>query len=267
MTERLWFNGAMQDRDAVRIDPADRGLLLGDGVFETMRVQAGRIVHLERHMARLYAGLETLMIPSPEREQVEAALLCVITDNAMQAGSLRLTITRGCGPRGLLPPEGAAPTILIVPFPPAAVPMPDAHLVISRMRRDETSPLSRAKTLNYLPNILALMEARQRGGTEAVLLNMAGRVAEASASNLLIQRDGMLLTPPVAEGALPGIARSVLLDMRLARERALTRADLLAAEAVVLVNSMSVRAAVSLDAAPLSREAATVARIRAALMS
>lgn len=267
MTDRLWFNGAMRDRGAVHIDPADRGLLLGDGAFETMRVQAGHVVHLARHMTRLYAGLETLMITPPARTEIEAALAHVITENAMQAGSLRLTITRGCGPRGLLPPEGAAPTVMIVPFPPAATPMPEAHLVISRMRRDETSPLSRTKTLNYLPNILALMEARQRGGNEAVLLNTAGRVAEASASNLLIQRDGMLLTPPVAEGALPGIARSVLLDMRLAREQALTRADLLAAEAVVLVSSLSVREAVSLDATQLPREPATAQRIQAALMA
>ncbi|MBV1833549.1 aminotransferase class IV [Novacetimonas pomaceti] len=267
MSDRLWFNGEMLDRAQVHVDPSDRGLLLGDGVFETMRVQAGRIAHLPRHLARLYAGLEILMIPPPPRAGVEDALHRVIAENTMTEGSLRLTLTRGCGPRGLLPPEGVSPTLLIVPFPPSVARAPDAHLVTSRMRRDENSPLSRVKTLNYLPNILALMEARQRGGNEAVLLNIAGRVAEANASNLLIQRDGMLLTPPVTDGALPGIARSVLLDMRLVRERTLTLADLPGAEAVVLINSMTVREAVTIDGVALRREPSTAARIRAAVAS
>ncbi|MBB2165340.1 2-keto-4-methylthiobutyrate aminotransferase [Gluconacetobacter sp. 1b LMG 1731] len=245
----LWLDDRLIARDAARIDPADRGLTLGDGLFETMRVSAGHIAHLPRHLDRLRDGAATLLFPEPDLDAIEAALHQVVRRNTLDEGTLRLTLTRGCGPRGLLPPPRPHPTLLIAPFPAAPAPGPASLIVSTRIRRDAHSPLSRIKSLNYLPNILARLEAEQRGADDALLLNGAGQVAESTVSTVLALRDGRLLTPPVADGALPGIARAVLLEAGLVAEASLMPDDL--AGGAILVNSLSVRPVVSLDGAPL----------------
>ncbi|MBB2202003.1 aminotransferase class IV [Gluconacetobacter tumulisoli] len=264
----LWLNGGLVSADAARIDPADRGLTLGDGVFETMRVAHGRIVHVALHLDRLRQGAEVLMFPAPDLDRVEDALRRVVRRNDMTDGSLRLTLTRGCGPRGVMPPAHPSPTLLVTPSPPPAAPLPAARMVVStRIRRDETSPLSRIKSLDYLPNVLARLEAAQRGGDEALMLNLAGRVAEASASTIVIQREGRLVTPPVAEGALPGIARAVLLAAGMLDEAPLDLDDLRHADGVFLTSSLSVREVASLDGVALARVPGTADAIRACVQS
>ncbi|GAA4475015.1 aminotransferase class IV [Gluconacetobacter asukensis] len=259
----LWLDGRLVPRHQARIDPADRGLTLGDGLFETMRVSGGHIAHLPRHLDRLRRGAEMLMFPAPDLDAIEDALGQVVRRNALDEGALRLTLTRGCGPRGLLPPPRPQPTLLIVPFPSAPAPGP-AHLIISsRIRRDADSPLSRIKSLNYLPNILARLEAEQRGADDALLLNGAGRVAESTVSTVLVVNGGVVRTPPVTDGALPGIARAVLLAAGMVQEAPLTLDDLLRADGVILVNSLSVRPAVSLDGTVLACQLELTEAIRA----
>jgi branched-chain amino acid aminotransferase len=156
-------------------------------------------------------------------------------------------LTRGPAPRGVLPPEAPSPTCLITagPRPPGLAP---ARVVIASVtRRNEHSPLSRLKTLNYLDSILARQEAAALGADDAILLNTAGRVAEATAGTLFIRLGGETVTPPVSEGALPGIARALLLERGAAVEHRLTRADLALAESGFIVNSLQRRAIRWLD--------------------
>ncbi|WNM09781.1 aminotransferase class IV [Komagataeibacter nataicola] len=190
----VWLNGQVLSPAEARIDPADRGLLLGDGLFETMRVADGAVRHFTLHMERLAHGAGVLMLPPPDTDRIAQAVHDLLAASGLQSGSLRLTLTRGPGPRGLLPPPRVQPTLLLA----AAASLPPAtpvRLVTATHRRDEESVLSRIKSLNYLPSILARMEAASLGADDALLLNRAGHVAETSASTLVAVIGGELLTP------------------------------------------------------------------------
>ncbi len=243
----LWLNGALLPEDTARIHPADRGLLLGDGLFETMAATGGEVPQIMRHHARLAAGAALLRIPLPlTATALAAACRDLLGANGLAEAALRLTLTRGPGPRGLAPDPQASPTLLLTaaPLPPPGAP---PRLVISGIRRDEDSPLAAVKSLNYLPNVLARMEAAERGADDALLLNRAGRVAEASAANLFVRLSGEWLTPPVAEGALPGIRRACLLEAGRLREAAITPAQLRLAQAACLGNALALRPVAAIE--------------------
>lgn len=243
----VWLNGAVRTFDEARISPADRGFTLGDGVFETMRVCRGRIVHLPRHMARLADGGRVLGMPVPCADEVQAAAVALLRTCGLENAVLRLSVARGEGPRGLLPPVPAHPTVLLTAAPGAFC-VSQVQVVTSRqIRRDEASPLSYIKSLNYLPAILARQEAERQGAQDALLLNTQGRVAESTISNLVVATDAGLVTPYVAEGALAGVARAWLLEHGLVREGQLALADLRHAGGVWLVNSLSLRVVTALD--------------------
>jgi branched-chain amino acid aminotransferase len=243
----IWLNGALVTAEAARIDPADRGLLLGDGLFETLRVAEGTPRHAARHLARLQAGARLLRLDLPDADELHDALAAVIAAQGLVESTLRLTVTRGPGPRGLLPPRPHRPTVLITaaPLPPSAG---AADVIIARsIRRDENSPLSGIKSLNYLPSILARIEAEERGAADALLLNQAGLAAESSAATIFLHRKREWLTPRLADGALPGIRRAVLLEAGLVREAELPAASLFEAEALCLGNALSLRRIRSVD--------------------
>jgi branched-chain amino acid aminotransferase len=211
----LWLDGDLVAPSAARIDPADRGLLLGDGLFETMRAVAGRVPLLDRHLARLRAGAEELGIPVPYDDvAIAAASAAVLAADRLADAALRLTLTRGPGPRGLPPPPAPRPTLLLAAFPLPSPPLPARAILATVTRRNERSPLLRLKTLSYLDSLLALREAQGRGADEALLLNTAGRLACATTANLfLIEPDGRLATPPPSEGVLPGITRGLIIEL------------------------------------------------------
>src|SRR5918992_6403057 len=170
----LYLDGRMVDPTQARIDPRDRGFLLGDGLFETMRAERGRVPLLDRHLGRLEAGAATLGVPLPApRAALAAACLEVLQANRLadKDAALRITVSRGPGPRGLAPPDEPAPTLLIAAAAMADVAPAPARAVISGIRRNEQSPLSRIKSLSYLDAVLALREARARGADEALLCN------------------------------------------------------------------------------------------------
>lgn len=212
----FWLNGAYR-QDSAAIDIADRGFLLGDGLFETILLADGVPVFLSAHLGRMRAGAEALGIEAEIDEAEMAGVLAELARrNDAQTGfaSARLTLTRGVGPRGLVIAKGAAkPTFLATV---AAYASPDAskalQLIVSRQRRNELSAASRWKTLNYLDNIMARAEAAEAGADDALMLNSAGRVACASAANIFLIREGIVTTPPMSEGAMPGIVRAVLLE-------------------------------------------------------
>jgi branched-chain amino acid aminotransferase len=254
----IWLNGSILKTAEAHISPADRGLLLGDGLFETLLARNGAACDTSLHFARLTAGAALLRLTLPFDEAAfTAALAATLHANTLQNSVLRLTLTRGAAPRGLLPPPGT-PTALITaaPLPPAAGPV---SVIISKtIRRDETSPLSAIKSLNYLPNILARMEAAERGADDALLLNHAGRLAEATAGNLFIRLQGEWLTPPVFEGALPGIRRAKLLASGAVREAEIGPASLSIADTICIGNVLGLRPVTKLNGTPIRSDDAAI---------
>jgi branched-chain amino acid aminotransferase len=244
----VWLNGTLLDTGAARIDPADRGFTLGDGVFETLRAERGTPLHAPRHFARLRNGAAVLAIPVPFRDDAIFDVLCaVLRANDLADAALRLTLSRGPAPRGVLPPAAMAPTMLITAGPLPGY-LPPARLIISqRTRRNEFSPLSRIKSLNYLDCILARQEAEASGADDALLLNTQGDIAEASAACVFLYIDGSWVTPRVADGALPGIARGRLLEAAQATETRVRVTDLRRAEAGFLANALACRVLRSVD--------------------
>ncbi len=243
----IYLNGDLLPDDQIRIDPADRGFLLGDGIFETMRSYQGRIFRLDAHLDRLFSGAEFLGIPVPlMRDELARGVSATLEANQLsnRGASLRLTLTRGPGPRGLIPPPRPQPTVLITATPLTQTSFPPAKAILAKdIRRNEHSLCSKIKSLNYLDNILARQQAEQAGADEALLLNTAGHLAEASTANLFIDHEGTLQTPPIGDGALPGITRSVVLELAAklgipAQETSITADDLPRANEAFLTNSI-----------------------------
>lgn len=241
-----WLNGAWVDVEGARIDPRDRGLLLGDGIFETMLAENGGIRRLPRHLARLRAAAALIAIPIPHAdEEIKAAMQRLLAENQLANGraALRLTLTRGPGARGVAPPPHPAPTVLITAA--AALPPPDqVRAIVSSQIRNEKSVSTRIKSLNYLDNVLARREASLRGADEALMCNSSGGLASASSANLFTVRGGKLFTPPPEEGALPGIMRAVVIeaarDLNIPlREARIEIASLAMAEEIFLTNALT----------------------------
>ncbi len=233
---KAWFNGALCQADAIIVSAADRGLLLGDGLFETILARNRKPLRLDRHLARLVDGAGVIGLAIPPVD-LAGAVMETLAANDLVDASLRLTVTRGVGPRGVLPPSPCCPTMLITAAPLAPPPSPAFCIVARTTRRNEHSPLSSIKSLNYLDGILARQEAQRAGADDAILLNTAGFVAEATAANLFVVRNGEILTPPVREGALPGITR----------ETSLSIDDLMAADVLFMSGSLSLRAIARLN--------------------
>jgi branched-chain amino acid aminotransferase len=240
---KIHLNGRLVESSAARIDPADRGLLLADGLFETLRVYGGKAFQLEAHLARLAAGAAALGIPLSAAADIAAAVAETLTVNEEREASLRITLTRGSGQRGLLPPADPAPTFMIASRPFVAPPPLAMTAHIATIRRNEHSPLSRLKSLAYLDNVLALREAASAGCDEALMLNTAGRLAGGCRSNLFLVLKGRLVTPPVSEGVLAGIARQTIVDIAAAAgipvsEAPLALADVEQASEALICNSL-----------------------------
>ncbi|MGF7161376.1 branched-chain amino acid aminotransferase [Rhodoligotrophos appendicifer] len=265
---QISIDGRLVDQAAAGLSVLDRGFTLGDGVFETLGVRGREILRLDAHLRRLRQGLAVLRLPvkMPDFEFV-TRLLSVIAVNDLTEGSLRLTVTRGQGPRGLLPPDAPVPSVVITaaPFAPRAT---EISVIISeKTRRNEFSPLSNVKALGYLDNILALMNAREHGADDALLLNSRGHVVAGTAANLFAVIDKVLVTPPLADGALPGVTRAEIIERTKAEERSLTPDMLAQADEVILTNSLGLRSVISLNGQPLGagRSGAAAAAIKAQL--
>lgn len=212
----IWLNGKIVDEDKATIHPRDRGFLLGDGLFETMLARRGRIAFLEAHITRLTAGGNILGIPLPT-SPVGLSIACEMVLEANDLiedprASLRITLTRGPGPRGLLPPDNPEPTLMVSAAPS---PQPPASMTarLSTPRRNALSPASRLKALPYLDNLLAREEAHARGADEALMLDTSGHLACASTANIFLWEGERLVTPAEECGILPGITRAAIITL------------------------------------------------------
>jgi branched-chain amino acid aminotransferase len=261
------LNGELVAASEARLDPADRGLTLGDGLFETILARDSAPVRLAAHLARLEAGAAVLGMPVPiSKAALTTAVEETLSANAISHGVLRLTLTRGPARRGLLPPDRLRPTLLITAEAADGMPpSPVSAVIAASTRRNEHSPLCRCKCISYLDNVLARMEADKRGADEAILLNTAGGIAETAAANLFLVIDGRAVTPPVADGALPGIMRAEVIGRVGAEERSLGREDLRRASEAFITNSLGIRPLLLVDGMAIAdgRPGALTERLRA----
>lgn len=214
----IWLNGSLMAQKAARIEPADRGFLLGDGLFETILARDGRCVLLTEHLDRLRAGARDLEIPLPfELPEIAEAIKAVLEANALEGRSqaVRVTLSRGVGTRGLLPPSEPSPTLLVssVAYHRPIASNGASATIETRFRRNEGSALTRLKSLGCLDNIMALNVASRAGFDEAILLNNAGAIACASRANIFAAIGDRLLTPPISDGALAGVTRRFTIDL------------------------------------------------------
>lgn len=237
----VWLNGELTAEKSACISPTDRGFTLGDGVFDTLLAIDGKPVEAAAHTQRLRSHAAAMRIPfTMDDHAFASAILSLLKQNDFLKGryAIRTTLTRGPGVRGLAPPDNPSPTLLIraVPAPDPSIMPPVRIIVAQTVRRNENSPLSRIKSLNYGDNVLALMEAKAKGADDAILLNTAGRIACATASNIFIVKDGKTFTPPLSDGVMDGIERRGIRD---AIERSLSPDDLFAADSVFLTNSIT----------------------------
>ncbi|MEJ2609403.1 MAG: branched-chain-amino-acid transaminase [Candidatus Thiodiazotropha sp.] len=222
MTEAIgicWINGALVPAEQATISVYDHGLLYGDGIFEGIRFYARKVFKLAEHLERLSMSAQAIALELPyDQQAIEHAVIKVMTAFQEEDGYLRLVVTRGDGPMGLDPRGCHQPNMIIIAdrlsMVSAEVRNKGARLMIASTRRLPVDGLDpRIKSLNYLNQILARIEANQAGADEAILLNQMGRVAEGTADNIFVVTKGELLTPPVTEGALEGITRNLIIEL------------------------------------------------------
>ncbi len=236
----VWWNGQLLSAEEALAPALSTGSLWGRGLFETIAVSHGRPLALTRHLDRLRRSAAALALLLPDDPTLHAAIASVLAPCPPSPHRLRLTLTGGPTTGLSLTPDSGNLLIHLTPVFHAA---PSAILLTSPWRRNEHSPLSGLKSTSYAENALALAWAQEHGATEALLLNTAGHLCEGATSNLFLVHGGTLLTPPLSSGCLPGVTRSLILDLcpqlgLTCVEKPLAQADLTSAEEIFLTNSL-----------------------------
>ena len=216
---KIWIDGKLYDKADAKVSVYDHGLLYGDGVFEGIRAYHGRIFEPEAHLTRLYDSAKAIRLTIPiDREQLRKAMEETIAVNNFRDCYLRVIVTRGAGCLGLNPYKCPEPSVIIIAdtiqlYPKEMYESGMAIVTASVIRNHPNAVSPRIKSLNYLNNILAKIEAIDAGVSEAIMLNHEGNVAECTGDNLFIVRDGQIQTPTTYDGILEGITRKVILDL------------------------------------------------------
>jgi branched-chain amino acid aminotransferase len=207
----VWVDGELVEAGAARLSPLDRGLVVGDGVFETLRVYGGVPFAWRRHLERLAHSAAGLGISLPSTGDLRAAADAVLTANDLREARLRLTVTAGEGPPGSSR-AGAKPTAFVVAV--ALEPAPTTtRAAMAPWTRNEHGATAGLKTISYAANVRALAFAEARGATEALFANTSGNLCEATGSNVFVVLDGDFVTPPASAGCLLGVTRGLLLEL------------------------------------------------------
>lgn len=224
---KVWMGDGLVPVEDARVSVFDHALLYGDGVFEGIRVYNGRIFREREHIRRLFESAKAIRLDMPMTEaEVAGAMHDTMDANGITGdGYIRLIVTRGVGSLGIAILHTANPTVIVIADKIALYP-PEVYerglrCVISSITRNHVNSTSpRVKSLNYLNNVMAKLEARDAGVDEAIMLTTEGHVCECTGDNIFVLRDGVLRTPPTYEGILEGITRGLVMD--LARKRGLT---------------------------------------------
>ena len=218
-TLKIWFDGKFVDECDAKVSVFDHGLLYGDGCFEGIRVYNGRIFKLASHLRRLYASAESIHLKIPyTMEEIEEATREGVRINNIVNGYIRPVVTRGKGTLGINPAQCPRPGVFIICaniqlYPPEAYEKGLKVITSTRPRVDREALNPAIKSLNYLNNILAKIEAAHAGCHEAVMLNHDGYVAECTGDNIFFVKDGKVVTPILEAGLLAGITRAFAIEI------------------------------------------------------
>ncbi|MCB2154753.1 branched-chain-amino-acid transaminase [bacterium] len=219
MEEVIYLDGEFVAKGDAKISVFDHGLLYGDGVFEGIRLYEKNIFRFEQHLDRLWSSARSIMLDIPmSREEMIEATCETCRRNGLTNGYIRLVVTRGVGDLGLAPWICKKPSVFIIAagiqLYPKELYENGLQIVTAATRRIAPDTFSaRVKSLNYLNNIMAKINAQNAGAPEALLLNREGYVVEATADNVFLIKDGMITTPPTYIGALRGITRDAAIDI------------------------------------------------------
>ena len=211
----IFLNGKFLPEAEAVVPLNDRGFLLGDGLFETMRVIGGKPFRFAQHLERMTRGAEFLKIKCPfTPKELQKFAEQLIEQNKMPDAILRVTLTRGPGERGYLPADDSQPTVAMTlhPAPPPDGPV-QWHLITSSFRIPAADPLASFKTTSKVLHVMARMEAAEKGADEALLVNTNGEVAETASGNIFWIYHDSVCTVPTGRGVLPGITRAVVLEI------------------------------------------------------
>jgi branched-chain amino acid aminotransferase len=245
---KVYIDGKFFDHRDAKISVFDHGLLYGDGIFEGIRAYNGRVFRLKEHIDRLFFSAKALLLTIPiSRSKITEAVTESCRRNRIRDGYIRLVVTRGVGTLGLNPNRCKRPSVIVIAdkiqLYPRELYERGMEIVTVPTVRNLHSALNPAiKSLNYLNNILAKIEANSAGCEEAVMLNAEGFVAECTGDNIFIVKEGQLLTPPLSAGALYGITRRVVIELAAqagvtVTEPNLTRYDLFNADECFLTGT------------------------------
>jgi len=245
---QIYIDGEFFDQADAKVSVFDHGLLYGDGIFEGIRFYNGRVFRMEAHMERLWESARSICLEIPiSREEMDEALLETIRQNGLRDGYVRLIVTRGVGNLGLNPAQCKRPSVIIIASTIALYSEETYRrgltVVTVATRRMGPATLNPAiKSLNYLNNVLARIEANLANADEALMLNDAGNIAECTADNVFMVKGGQIMTPPITAGALRGITRATVFDIAAEldiaiSERELTRHDLYIADEAFLTGT------------------------------
>jgi branched-chain amino acid aminotransferase len=248
MPLKVWLDGKLLDKDDAKVSVYDHGLLYGDGVFEGIRVYSGRIFKCDAHLSRLWDSAKAIRLEIPyTREQLKAAMTETVRANEFTDCYIRLVVTRGVGYLGLNPnkcPRASAFVIAdLIELYPKETYEKGMSVITSSVIRNHPNALSpRVKSLNYLNNILAKIEAIDANVPEAIMLNHEGNVAECTADNIFVVKNGTVYTPTTHDGILEGITRAVIIELcgklnLTCVEKTLQRHDLYVADECFLTGS------------------------------
>lgn len=244
----IWIDGQWKTKQTAAVSVYDHGLLYGDGVFEGMRIYGGRVFRLADHLTRLFESAQSLLLTIPyPRAEIEAMLAEALKRWGSPDGYIRLVVTRGVGTLGLDPNKAPRATLFCIVdsiqlYPAEMYEKGIPIITASTRRTPRSSAEARVKSLNYLNNILAKIEAQRAGVLEALMLNTEGLVAECTADNFFIVKDGVLKTPAAIHGALEGITRKTVLEVAddqtlLWQETALALFDVYTADEAFMTGS------------------------------
>jgi branched-chain amino acid aminotransferase len=245
---KIYLNGKLVPESEAVVSVFDHGLLYGDGVFEGIRAYHGKVFRLEGHVDRLYRSAAAIALNIPmTREAMAAAVVETCRANGIHDGYIRLIVTRGVGSLGLNPYLCKEPQVIIIAgaiqlYPKELYQTGMNVVTVGTVRNHVEAINPRIKSLNYLNNVLAKIEAINAGVLECIMLNPQGFVAEASGDNIFVVRGDKLITPPVWCGALEGITREVVMELAPAcglvvKEDVLTRYDLYTADELFLTGT------------------------------
>ena len=234
---RIWLNGRLyDDPHQAAVAGIDHGLVVGDGVFETLKVTEAGAFAIRRHLARLNRSAAALGLPQPDHGEIREAIDAVLDGRDFPRGKLRITYTGGCGPLGSEAPYGP-PTLIIMLAPANAAPQ-STSIVTAPWTRNEHGALAGVKSTSYAENVRTLGYAAERGCSEAIFLNTAGHVCEGTGTNIFLVFKDTIVTPPLSSGPLAGVTRELIMERSMVEERDVTLSEAKAADEAFLTSSM-----------------------------